>query len=84
MDREGVFITVVEVISRYIMDEQLLEGVDGRTRIIEDLDVNSARLIDVVLALEDEYEIEVDDSTINAIKTIDDAIDVILKKLDEK
>lgn len=84
MEREAVFSTVVKVVSRFIRDQKLLEDIGGKTRIIEDLDINSARLIDVVLALEDEYEIEVDDSVLNRIGTIDDAIDVIIEQLEGK
>jgi acyl carrier protein len=84
MSREAVFKTVVEVVARYIRDKSLLDAVTGKTRIVEDLDVNSARLVDVVIALEDEYDIEVDDDTVNAIRTLDDTVDTILGELERK
>lgn len=84
MEQQAVFQKVVEILSRYIKDASLLAQADGSTRIVEDLDVNSARLVDVVLALEDEFDVEVDDATVNAIRTIDDAVEVIRRQLGGK
>lgn len=46
--------------------------------ILKDLKVNSARLVDVVLEIEDAFEIEVRDEDADKVKTIGDAVKLIL------
>jgi acyl carrier protein len=50
------------------------------TRIIEDLGVNSARLVDIILAFEDEFGIEVDDDSADKVRTLGDAVQMIQQK----
>ena len=57
-----------------------LQRGDRRTRIIEDLGVNSARLVDIILAFEDEFGIEVDDESADRVRTLGDAVQMILQK----
>jgi acyl carrier protein len=42
--------------------------------------VNSARLVDVVLAFEDEFEIEVADEDVDAVNSVGDAVRLIAGK----
>ena len=44
------------------------ESANDGTRIIEDLGVNSARLVDIILAFEDEFGIEVDDDSADKVQ----------------
>jgi len=39
--------------------------------------VNSARLVDVILDFEDEFDIEVDDEDADAVNTVGDAVTLI-------
>ena len=78
MAHDVVFQRLVEILAEFVKDPKVLEKVNGGTRIVEDLGVNSARLIDIVLVVEDEYDIELDDDTLNAMRTIDDAVKAIV------
>ena len=42
--------------------------VGPETNILDDLKVNSARLVDVVLAFEDEFDIEIADEDVDAVE----------------
>ena len=42
------------------------------THILDELKVNSARLVDVVLAFEDEFDIEIADEDVDSVKTVGD------------
>ena len=77
MAREAVFQKLREIVSEFVRDPKVLESVNNGTRIVEDLGVNSARLIDIVLVMEDEYDIEIDDDTLNEMRTIGDAVEAI-------
>jgi hypothetical protein len=51
------------------------------THILNDLKVNSARLVDVIIKCEDVYGISVDDDEADKIRTIGDAVKIIKQKL---
>ena len=44
---------------------------------LEELDVNSARMIDIVLDLEDKFGVNVDDSDTPKLKTVGDLVSVV-------
>jgi acyl carrier protein len=78
MDREAVFTEMVEIIRAYVRDPELLKNVTNQTDIIRDLRVNSARLVDIIIKSEDVFGIEINDEDADRIRTIGDAIDVVL------
>jgi acyl carrier protein len=51
------------------------------THILNDLKVNSARLVDVIIRCEDVYGISIDDDEADKIRTIGDAVRIIKEKL---
>lgn len=81
MTREEIFSKVVDIVAPFAKDEEALENVSEETDILQDLRVNSARLVDVILDLEDEFDIEVEDETADAVDTVGDAVDLIEAKL---
>jgi acyl carrier protein len=50
------------------------------TNILDELKVNSARLVDVVLAFEDEFDIEIPDEDVDSVNTIGDCVRLIVAK----
>ncbi|MFO0572178.1 MAG: phosphopantetheine-binding protein [Polyangiaceae bacterium] len=56
----------------------MLASAGMETSILKDLKINSARLVDVVLEIEDAFEIEVKDEDADKVKTIGDAVRLIL------
>jgi len=78
MDREAVFTEMVEIIREYVKDPELLNNVTNQTDIIHDLRVNSARLVDIIIKSEDVFGIEINDEDADRIRTIGNAIDVVL------
>jgi acyl carrier protein len=51
------------------------------TSILDDLKVNSARLVDVVIAFEDDFDIEIADEDVDSVNRVGDAVKLILEKL---
>jgi acyl carrier protein len=81
MDQTQVLGKIVEIITPYVQNKAALANLQADTNILDDLKVNSARLIDVVLAFEDEFGIEVKDDEVDAVITIGDAVKLICTKL---
>ena len=72
---------VVKILTPYVKDQDALAVVSSETNILEDLKVNSARLVDVVLAFEDEFDIEIADEDVDTVNTVGDCVRLIGAKV---
>ena len=71
---------VIKILKPFVKDEAALQSATGATSILDDLQVNSARLVDIILAIEDEFDIEIDDDAADKVNTLQDAVDLIAEK----
>ena len=81
MTEEKIFEKVVDILRPYAKDTGALANVSLETNILSGLKVNSARLVDVVLAFEDAFGIEVADDDADKVETVGDAVRLIQGKL---
>lgn len=81
MDNTTAFAKIVGIIKPFVKNQEAFARPTEATRIIEDLGVNSARLVDIILAFEDEFGIEVDDESADRVRTLGDAVRVIQQKV---
>ena len=72
---------VVKILTPYVKDEKALANAGPATNILEDLKVNSARLVDVVLEFEDAFDIEIADEDVDSVETVGNAVELIASKL---
>jgi acyl carrier protein len=79
MEQTQVMGQVVGILKPFVKNEGALAGVSMETSILKDLKVNSARLVDIVLEIEDKFGISVSDDAADSVKTVGDAVTLILK-----
>ena len=80
MDQAEALEKVVKILTPHVKNQQALAEVSEATNILDDLKVNSARLVDVVLAFEDEFDIEIPDEDVDSVNTVGDCVRLILEK----
>jgi acyl carrier protein len=68
------------ILKPYVQNEKAFENLTNDTHFIEDLEINSANLVDVVLDVEDKYDIEIDNDSMEKMLTINDALTIITEK----
>jgi len=73
-----------EIVKPYIQDEEAFENLHEDTDFITDLKINSANLIDVILDVEDKYDIELDNDSMDKMLSVKAALEVIKTKISEK
>ncbi|AKU95807.1 acyl carrier protein [Labilithrix luteola] len=78
MNQQEVMSQVVAIIKPFVKSEGALASVSMETSILKDLKVNSARLVDIVLEIEDIFGIAVKDEDADRVKTVGDAVTLIL------
>jgi acyl carrier protein len=81
MTENELFDKVVKIIKPFAKNQEALASVSKETKILEDLKVNSARLVDVILEMENEFNIELADEDADEVHSIGDAVRVISGKL---
>lgn len=79
MERPEIREKVIEILKKYTRKVEVWETATDASKILEDLKINSARLVDIMLDLEDAFDLEIDDETMDGIITISDAVAAIDK-----
>jgi acyl carrier protein len=80
MDKAVAFEAVVKILTPHVKNQEALASVSEKTHILDDLKVNSARLVDVVLAFEDEFDIEIPDEDVDLVNTVGDCVKLVMEK----
>lgn len=73
---------IKEIVSvQFNVDE---DEIDQETSFRDTLNADSLDLVELVMALEDEFGLEVEDEGVEKIKTVGDAVEYITDALDEE
>ena len=84
MDNEELITRLKSIAAMYAQDKAALENMSPETDFINDLKINSANLVDVILDVEEEFDIEIDNESMQKMLTVQASIDIIQKKVQEK
>ncbi len=80
MNQQQAYEKVIQIVTPFAKNQAMLKDAKDGTRILEDLGVNSARLVDIILAFEDEFGIAIDDAAADKVRTVGDAVKMICEK----
>ena len=74
---------VFEKVKNLFVDELGIdaEKVTMEAKLEEDLDIDSLGIVEVVMAFEDEFEIEIDDEELTDVGTVGQAVNLLHSKL---
>jgi acyl carrier protein len=78
MDKDTVFVKVSDLIRSVLLQKNL--KIEPDNSLSDDLGMDSLGAVELINAVEDEYQIAVTEEEMQAIKTVNDAVDLILKK----
>lgn len=79
MNEEQIKEKLQAIVKPYVPEEVNFTGITGEMDLLNDLKINSANLVDIVLDAEDAFDIEISDDDADEMLTVDDAIRVIHK-----
>lgn len=68
------------ILKPYVQNQEAFANLSPDTHFIEDLEINSANLVDVVLDVEDKYDIEIDNDSMEKMLTVKEALSIISEK----
>ena len=78
MDEKEVFQKVISILKPFVKNQEAFAKVGLDTSIQKDLKVNSARMVDIVLEVEERFDIQVKDEDADKVRTVGDAVRIIL------
>lgn len=81
MDKDALIVRLKEIVEPYTQNQQELEHISEATDFINDLKINSANLVDVILDVEEAFDIEIDNASMERMINVKLAIEIIEAKL---
>tara|TARA_B100000941_G_scaffold244840_1_gene189144 strand:- start:823 stop:1077 length:255 start_codon:yes stop_codon:yes gene_type:complete len=81
MTNKKLIASLQKIIKPYVQDQEAFKNLSEETDFINDLKINSANLVDIVLDVEDEFDIEIDNDSMEKMLSVKAAIDIIETKL---
>jgi len=81
MNKEELISKLKTIVKPYIQDEEAYGKLNEETDFINDLKINSANLIDVILDVEEEFDIEIDNDAMEQMLDVKSAIKIIEEKM---
>lgn len=83
MNKE-VYNTLKSIIVKYLPEDVNVTQITPESHLTQDLNINSTHLVDIVLDVEDEFDIMIEDDELNKMETVQKSIDLITLKLEAR
>lgn len=84
MERFEIIEKLKQVVQPYVKNQEAFENLTESTDFIRDLKINSANLVDVVLDIEDVFDITIDNEAMEKMLDVQSTLAIISSKLAEK
>ena len=84
MTSEEILAQLVPIISIYLPEDVSVEAIKQDSDLTAELNINSAHLVDVVLDVEDTFDVAFANEDMEQLRTVNDAMEIIQKKLNQK
>ena len=81
MTTEEIYVKLVPIVKAYLPEDVNGDEINPDSDLTGELNINSAHLVDIVLDVEDEFSIEFANKDMESLRTLNDAITIIHKKL---
>ncbi|MBO6605288.1 acyl carrier protein [Psychroserpens sp.] len=81
MTKDQLIAKLKTIVQPYIQDEAAFAILTEDTDFINDLKINSANLVDVVLDVEDEFDIRIENEDMERMLSVKAAMEIITEKL---
>ena len=84
MEKSAIIEQLKIIVKPFVKNEEAFQNINEDTDFITDLNINSANLVDIVLDVEDAFQIEIDNQSMEKMLTVKATLAIIETKLSEK
>ena len=73
-----------EIIKIYLPEDVSVDAITAESHFIDELNINSANLVDIILDVEDAFDIILENEDMDQMQTVENALEIINAKLSDK
>lgn len=84
MEKEALIAQLKIIVQPYIQDEEAFNNLSESTDFVKDLKINSANLVDVILDVEEVFDILIENADMEKMLSVQAAMDIVNEKLAAK
>ncbi|HAF76809.1 MAG TPA: acyl carrier protein [Maribacter sp.] len=84
MQKEEKYQKLKNIIKVYLPEDVAFSDISEDSHLMNDLNINSANLVDIVLDVEDAFDIRLENEDMEKMQTVNDAVAIIDAKLNTK
>ena len=84
MNKEEIILKLKTIVKPYIKNQEAFDNLSETTDFITDLNINSANLVDVILDVEEEFNVVIDNLSMEKMLDVKSTVAIIETKLSEK
>jgi acyl carrier protein len=81
MTKEEIISKLTTIVKPYVQNEEGFKNMNEETDFIKDLEINSANLVDIILDVEDEFNIEIDNDSMEQMLSVKATVPIIQTKI---
>jgi acyl carrier protein len=83
MERTSIFQKFKTILSEHVAGNQstTLENINEQTGLVDDLGIESLDVVNIIIDMEDHFNIQIDNDSIRRMSTVGNCIDLIEEKL---
>jgi acyl carrier protein len=84
MNQDETIAKLKTIITPFVNNKEALDQLTEETDFITDLNINSANLVDIILDVEDAFNIQIDNESMAKMLNVKSTLEIIETKLSEK
>jgi acyl carrier protein len=84
MEREEIIEKLKVIVKPYSQNQDAYDNLNENTDFIKDLHINSANLVDIILDVEEAFDIVIENTDMEKMLTVKASLDIIESKLASK
>lgn len=80
--QEELMAKLKHIVQPYVNNHGAFDKLDIQTEFVKDLDINSANLVDIILDVEDEFDIRIENEDMEKMLSVGASLDIIKSKIE--
>lgn len=84
MTKEERYQKLTEIVKTYLPEDVSVSDIKEDSNFMSELNINSANLVDIVLDVEDAFDIRLENEDMDRMQTVSNALEIITAKLSGK
>ncbi len=72
---------IIEILKKYAINKKVFENLPDNPHLVNDLKINSARLVDIIIDIEEKFNIEIENESLKKLIYLNDIVQLIESKV---